>query len=64
MITAASTEFPEIEWEMGEILEEDKDERLLVFNGKGIDKEGNKYSGSIHYVCGDFEEIKDIQLEK
>lgn len=63
MITPANTEFPEIEWEMGDELEYDPEERLRVFSGKGIDKDGNRYSGSIHYVCGVFEEIKDIEKE-
>lgn len=62
MTTSATTEFPEIEWEMGELLDEDKDERLLVFKGIGIDKEGKKYIGSIYYTHGVFDEIKDIEL--
>ena len=63
MITLANTEFPEIEWEMGDELEYDPEERTRVYNGIGIDKNGQKYSGSIYYVCGSFEEIKDIQME-
>jgi hypothetical protein len=63
MTTPATTEFPEIEWEMGDELEYDPEERMRIFNGSGIDKSGQKYSGSIYYVCGCFEEIKDIQLE-
>ena len=63
MITSANTDFPEIEWEMGDELEYDPEERERVFNGKGTDKNGIIYFGSIHYVCGVFEEIKDIEKE-
>lgn len=63
MITSATTEFPEIEWEMGEQLEYDPEERMRVFKGIGLDKAGIKYTGSIYYTHGCFDEIKDIERE-
>lgn len=61
MTTKANSDFPEIEWEMGEQLEYDPEERMRVFNGIGIDKDGNKYSGAIKYVCGELEAVEDIE---
>ncbi len=63
MTTPANSEFPEIEWEMMDELEYDPEERQRIFNGKGTDNEGLIYSGSIYYICGVFEDIRDIQLE-
>lgn len=63
MITPATSELPEIEWEMGDQLEYDPEERMRVFKGIGLDKEGRKYTGSIYYTHGVFDEIKDIELE-
>jgi hypothetical protein len=63
MTTLATSEFPEIDWEIGDQLEYDPDERMRVFSGIGHDKEGKKYTGSIYYTHGCFDEIKDIELE-
>ncbi len=61
MKTKATNEFPEIEWEIGDLLDRDIDERMEVFNAEGEDAEGNEYSGSAYYICDRFEEIKDIE---
>jgi hypothetical protein len=63
MTTLATSEFPEIDWEIGDQLEYDPDERMRVFSGIGYDKEGKKYTSSIYYTHGCFDEIKDIELE-
>jgi len=61
MKTKATNEFPEIEWEIEDLLEKDIDERMEVFNAIGTDKDGNEYSGSAYYFCDVLEEIKDIE---
>jgi len=61
MKTKATNKFPEIDWEIDELLEEDIDERMKVYNAIGIDSEGNEYSGSAYYFCDEFNEIKDIE---
>ena len=61
MKTKATDQFPEIEWEIGDLLDRDIDERMEVFIAEGEDANGNKYSGSAYYVCDSFEEIRDIE---
>ena len=62
MITTCSHNgFPEIEWEVGDLMDTDPEERMEVFDAFGEDKDGNKYSGSAYYICGDFEEIDGIE---
>ena len=62
MITTAPIEnFPSIDWEIGDLMDTDPEERMEVFEAHGEDKEGNEYSGSAYYFCSDFESIKDIE---
>ena len=61
MITPANNEYPAIEWELRDQLENDPEERLIVYNAIGEDKEGKRYTGSIHYVCGEFDKVTDIE---
>lgn len=62
MKTNATNDLPEIEWEMLDVLEYDREERMVVYNATGVDANGNKYSGSAHYYSGEFEDVKDIEL--
>ncbi len=62
MITTCSHKgFPQIEWEIGDILETDPEEKMDVFDATREDKDGNKYSGSAYFFCNEFEEIKDVE---
>lgn len=61
MVAKAIGDLPEIKWETADVLEDDPDERLVVYNATGEDKDGNKYSGSAHFIHGEFEEVKDIE---
>jgi len=62
MITKATEDFPEIEWEdlKKDLLYSDAEEREEIYLTTGIDKEGVLYFGSAVFVCGEFEGIKDI----
>lgn len=64
MITKATAEFPEIQWDWkaNDILEIDPEERLIVYNAAGADENGNKYTGTAHFICNEIDEIKDITL--
>ncbi len=61
MKSAATNEFPEIEWEIGQLLERDIDERMEVFEALGSDKEGNQYEAEAYYYGNELEEIKHIE---
>jgi hypothetical protein len=60
MIIPASEFLPEIDWEFGELLEKDIDERMEVFIATGFDKEGYTYEGEAYFFGGEFEEVKDV----
>lgn len=62
MKTAADDFWNEIEWEIGELLESDIDERMEVFLAKGIDEGGKCYEGEAYFYGGEFEEMKNINF--
>lgn len=62
MKTKANNEFPEIDWEIGELMDKDVDERMEVFVANGEDEEGNKYTGIAYYFCDELDGIKDTEL--
>jgi len=60
MTTKATEDFPEIEWDIKELLEKDVDERSETYAVVGEDFGGNRYEGTAYYVCGELEEVKEI----
>lgn len=62
MTTKPTNTLPEIEWEIGHLIDKDIDERMEVFAAEGIGSDGNTYSGAAFYFCDEFDEIKDIEL--
>jgi hypothetical protein len=63
MKTFATEHLPEIQWELsGEVLGRDIDEREVVYVGNGVGTNGKKYVGEIYFVCGQFDDVKNIQL--
>ncbi len=61
MKSVATNEFPEIEWEIGEMISKDIDERMEVFVATGEDAAGNKYEAEAYYYGNELEEIKHIE---
>lgn len=62
MITTQSNDqWPCIEWEIGDLMEFDPEERMEVFDAFGKDKNGRSYSGSAYFFCNELDEIKDIE---
>ena len=53
----------EIDWEdNGDLIYEDRDERMTVYAAEGIGKDtGKKYQGSAEYCCGELIHITDIE---
>jgi hypothetical protein len=53
-----------IQWEIhyDNILDEDNDERMVVYYAEGTDEKGNLHEGSAYFFCGELDEIKDIQI--
>lgn len=66
MKTAATNDFPEIEWEdlKQKLVETDFDELKAVFICIGKDVNGNTYQGNAYFYADIFEEIKDIDQVK
>lgn len=64
MITPATEEFPEIEWDQKELLEKDLEERSESWLMEGRDAAGNLYSAIGEYICDELEAITYIELEK
>lgn len=62
MKTKANNDFPEIDWEIGELMDRDVDERMEVFAAEGQGTDGNIYSGIAYYFCDEFDKIEDIEL--
>lgn len=63
MITTPKSDlFPEIEWEIGDNLDYDPEERMNTYIADGKDKSGVEYSGTAYFFCGEFESIKDIEI--
>jgi len=63
MVTKGTKNLPEIKWECYSISNRDPEEREVNYDAKGVDSKGNIYSGTAQFVCGEFEEMKDIQIE-
>ena len=59
--TPANRDFPAIEWELGDVLEVDPEERMKVYDAAGYDAEGNSYSGSAYFFAGVFEQMEGIE---
>lgn len=61
MTTKTTNEYPEIEWDIQELLEKDIDERSETYSVVGEDFEGNRYEGTAYFSCGELEEVKEIE---
>ena len=59
--TPKSDRFPEISWELGDVLDSDPEERMKVYDAAGYDAEGNSYSGSAYFFAGVFEQMEGIE---
>lgn len=59
--TPANKDFPEISWELGDVLDSDPEERMKVYDAAGTDAEGNNYSGSAYFFAGEFEQMEGIE---
>jgi len=59
--TIAHDNWPEITWEIGDELDNDPDERMVVFEAVGYDAEGNNYSASAYFFAGVFEQMEGIE---
>lgn len=61
MLIESNEVLPAIEWEFGELLEKDIDERMEVYLANGTDFQGHTYTGSAYFYSGELDEIKDIE---
>jgi hypothetical protein len=59
--TIPHDDLPQIEWELGDVLDTDPEERMKVYEAAGYDKEGNSYVASAYYFAGVFEQMEDIE---
>lgn len=62
MITTIKTDdYPEIVWELGNVLDTDPEERMKVFEAAGYDKSGNSYVASAYFFAGVFEQMEGVE---
>ena len=61
MKTIATETHPEIDWEIGDFLDRDFDERMETFIAEGESADGRKWQGTAYYFADVFEEITDIE---
>ena len=62
MITTIKSDLvPEINWEIGDKLDYDPDERMNTYIANGTDKDNVEYTGTAYFFCGIFDSIKDIE---
>ncbi len=62
MITTPQTDtLPQIEWELGDVLDADPDERMKVYEAAGYDKAGNSYVASAYFFAGVFEQMEGVE---
>ena len=61
MKTIATETHPEIDWEIGDFLDRDFDERMETFIAEGESDDGRKWQGTAYYFCDIFEEVTDIE---
>ena len=59
--TIANDNLPQIEWELGDVLDTDPDERMKVYEASGYDKAGNSYVASAYFFAGVFEQMEGIE---
>ena len=59
--TIANDNLPQIEWELGDVIDTDPDERMKVYEASGYDKEGCSYVASAYFFAGIFEQMEDIE---
>jgi hypothetical protein len=62
MITIPKSDlFPEIDWEIGDQLDYDPDERMNTYIANGTDKYNIAYTGTAYFFAGEFDSVKDIE---
>jgi hypothetical protein len=59
--TIAHDNWPEITWELGDVLDTDPEERMKVYDASGYDKEGNSYVASAYFFAGIFEQMEGVE---
>jgi len=62
MVTKATNDYLEIEWELQQLIDRDPEERMKVYAAMGKDKDGNTYSGSAYFYCDELDEVRDIEF--
>jgi hypothetical protein len=53
--------WPEIFWELGDVIDKDPEERMEVYEAAGCDASGNNYLGSAYYFAGVFEQMEGVE---
>ena len=59
--TIANDNLPQIEWELGDVIDTDPDERMKVYEASGYDKEGCSYVASAYFFAGVFEQMEGVE---
>ena len=54
-------DLPQIEWELGDVIETDPEERMEVYEAAGCDASGGNYLGSAYFFAGIFEQMEGIE---
>jgi len=58
----ADMDWTDYEWEMGELLDYDPEERQASHVVYGFDENGKEYVGIGTYSCGELIEVDDIEI--
>ena len=59
--TPQHDDLPEIQWELGDVLDTDPEERMKVYEAAGYDKAGNSYVASAYFFDGVFEQMEGVE---
>jgi hypothetical protein len=54
-------QWPQIEWELGDVIENDPEERMKVYEAAGCDASGGNYLGSAYFFAGVFEQMEGVE---
>jgi hypothetical protein len=54
-------DLPQIEWELGDVIETYHEERMEVYEAAGCDASGGNYLGSAYFFAGIFEQMEGIE---
>ena len=53
--------YPEITWELSDVINVDPEEHMKVYEAAGYDKSGNSYVASAYFFAGVFEQMEGIE---